>query len=198
MDDTKDVQRLTLRINLISPPSLNTLSSRSSRSPRETRYTKHNTNPQTHLILMQPLNLHIKHRARIDLEPQRRLHIMRKPLLVALLHRGPLLLERGVVRVLQQALELVELLEEDRLREAQRVRDEVREAGVALVQPAARRDCGRAGVSERERERDERVGRKGAPPFVTLPNLAHTREPVSPRVNRNSEQAGRDTHLLMP
>lgn len=182
MDDTKDVQRLTLRINLISPPSLNTLSSRSSRSPRETRYTKHNTNPQTHLILMQPLNLHIKHRARIDLKAQRRLHIMRQALLVALLHRGPLLLERRVVDELEQVRELRELFQERRLRHAQSLADQAAQPRVALVQPAPRRDCVRGSVIVLdfslfrcvvygEGRRDEDVL-----PFVTFENLAKKKE----------------------
>ena len=53
---------------------------------------------------MAHLDLDVEHRLRVDLEPERALDPLREPLLVALLHRRPLLLERRLVNVLQQAL----------------------------------------------------------------------------------------------
>ena len=90
---------------------------------------------------MQPLDLHIEHRMRVHCQPERRLDVPRETLLVALLHRGPLLLERRVLGELEEALELGELLEEVSLRDAQGLVDEVAETGVALVQPATRGDA---------------------------------------------------------
>ena len=58
----------------------------------------------TDLVLVQPLDLHIKHRLRVHLEAERALDVLREPLLVALLHRRPALLEERVVHVLEQAL----------------------------------------------------------------------------------------------
>ena len=81
---------------------------------------------------MQPLDLHIEHRMRVHCQPERRLDVPREALLVALLHRGPLLLERGVVRELEQALELVQVLQELGLRDPKRLLDEGAQAGVAL------------------------------------------------------------------
>ena len=81
---------------------------------------------------MQPLDLHIEHRMRVHRQPERRLDVPREALLVALLHHGPLLLERGVVRELEQALELVQVLEELGLRDPERLFDEGAQAGVAL------------------------------------------------------------------
>ena len=50
------------------------------------------------------LDLDIEHRLSVHLEAKRALDVMRKTLLVALLDRGPLLLEARVVNVLQDAL----------------------------------------------------------------------------------------------
>jgi len=58
------------------------------------------------LVLMQTLDLHVEHRMRIDLQAQSRLDVMRKTLLVALLDRGTLLLEGGIVCMFQQTLQL--------------------------------------------------------------------------------------------
>ena len=90
---------------------------------------------------MQPLDLHIEHRPRVDLQPKGGLDVVRQPLLVALLDRSPLLLERRVLGELEEALELRELLEEVGLRDAQGLVDEVAESWVALVQPATRGDA---------------------------------------------------------
>lgn len=87
---------------------------------------------------MQTLNLHIEHGVRVDLHTKRVLNILRKALLVALLDRSPLLPEGRVFGVLEQALNFRELLEPGRLRHADRVRDELGQARVALVEPAAR------------------------------------------------------------
>ena len=87
------------------------------------------------------LNLDVEHRVRADLEPERLLDVLRQTLLVALLHRGPLLLERRVVDELEQVRELRELLQERRLRHAQSLADQAAQPRVALVQPAPRRDC---------------------------------------------------------
>ena len=54
-------------------------------------------------------------------------------LLVALLDRSPLLLERRVVDVLEQTLELRQVLEEGGLGDLEGLADEVTEPGVALV-----------------------------------------------------------------
>ena len=78
---------------------------------------------------------------RINLQPKRMLNITRQPLLVTLLDSRPLLLERRVIGVLQQPLELVQVLEELGLGELQRLVDEVAQLGVALVQPPPRRNC---------------------------------------------------------
>ena len=74
---------------------------------------------------------------RVDLETERLLDVLRQTLLVALLDSSPLLLERRVFGKLEQALELREILEEGRLREVEGLLDEIAEAGVALVEPAA-------------------------------------------------------------
>ena len=108
---------------------------------------------------MQPLDLHVEHRLRVHLEAERALDVLREPLLVALLHRRPLLQELRIVEVLEQALyrpafrwrlpsrmrkqaylELVEVLEEHGLLQAERLADEVAETGVALVEPPTRGD----------------------------------------------------------
>ena len=78
------------------------------------------------------LDLDVEHRPRVDLEPKRRLDVVRQTLLVALLDRRPLLLEARVVDVLEQALELRQVLEESGLRDLQCLVDEVTQAGVAL------------------------------------------------------------------
>ena len=89
---------------------------------------------------MQPLNLHIEHRLGIHPNPQRRLHMMRQSLLIALLNRRPLLLEHRIVDELEQAFEFVEIAEPDFFRRFERFGDERGERGVALVEPAARGD----------------------------------------------------------
>lgn len=76
----------------------------------------------------------------VDLKPKRVLNMLRKTLLIALLDRGPFLLERRVVRVLEQTLELVQVLQEVRLRDLQCLLDERAQLRVTLVEPAAGRD----------------------------------------------------------
>ena len=51
------------------------------------------------------LDLDVEHRLRVDLEPERALDPLREPLLVALLHRRPALLELRAVDVLEQTLD---------------------------------------------------------------------------------------------
>ena len=50
------------------------------------------------------LDLYIEHRPRVDPEAERRLDVLRQALLVALLHRRPLLEEGRVVDVVEQPL----------------------------------------------------------------------------------------------
>lgn len=88
------------------------------------------------------LNLDIEHRMRVDLETQSVLYVVREPLLVALLHRRPLLLERGVIDVLQESLELRQILEEVRLGDLQSLLDEIGQLGIRLVEPTTGSDCG--------------------------------------------------------
>lgn len=132
VDDTEDVHGLTLQ-----------------QHPRLV-YDMYQRPHHTHLVLMQTLlqlesahipsfnpsrthlDLDIEHRMRVQRKAERRLDIAREPLLVALLGDRPLLLERGIVRELEQALELVQVLQEHGLGNLQRLLDEGAEAGVAL------------------------------------------------------------------
>jgi len=82
---------------------------------------------------MQTLNLHIKHRLRINLDPKRSLNMMRKPLLIALLHSCPLLLERGVINGFEKAFEFVKILQPDIFGDFEGFGDETAETGVALI-----------------------------------------------------------------
>lgn len=110
--------------------------------------TLHNTVQPQRLNYAHPtehstyLNLDIEHRMRINLETQSVLHVVCEPLLVALLHRRPLLLERGVIDVLQESLELRQILEEVRLGDLQSLLDEIGQLGVRLVEPTTGSDCG--------------------------------------------------------
>lgn len=87
---------------------------------------------------MQTLDLDIEHRIGPDSQTEGRLDVVRKPLLVALLDGGPLLAELGILGEVEQALELVEVLEPDVLLELERLGDEVTEFGVALIEPSTR------------------------------------------------------------
>ena len=87
------------------------------------------------------LNLHIEHSVRVDRDAEVGLDVLRKTLLVRLLDRDPLLLEQRVVDVLQEALELEQVAQPHFLLNAERLRDQLAEARVALVEPAARGDC---------------------------------------------------------
>ena len=78
------------------------------------------------------LDLDIEHRTRVDLEAKRGLDVVGQALFVALLDRSPLLLERRVIDVLEQTLELRQILEEGGLRQLQRLADQTAQAGVAL------------------------------------------------------------------
>ncbi len=93
------------------------------------------------------LNLDIEHRMCINLETQSVLHVVCEPLLVALLHRRPLLLERGVIDVLQEPLKLGQILEEIRLGDLQSLLDEIGQLGVRLVKPTTGRNYETKGVS---------------------------------------------------
>lgn len=93
------------------------------------------------LVLVQPLDLYVEHRLRVDLEAERGLDIVREALLVALLDGDPLLLEARVIDILEQTLELAQVLEELALRDAQRLVDEIAQPWVALVEPAPGRDA---------------------------------------------------------
>lgn len=92
------------------------------------------------LVLVQTLDLDIEHRLGVNFVAKGRLNVVRQALLVALLDGSPLPLEARVVDVLEQALELVEVLEELAFRDAQGLLDEVAKARVALVKPATRSD----------------------------------------------------------
>ena len=90
------------------------------------------------LVLVQPLDLDVEHRLGVDLVAERRLDVVREALLVALLDRGPLLAEGGVLREREELLQHEEVLEPDLLRNAERLGDERAELGVALVEPPTR------------------------------------------------------------
>lgn len=92
------------------------------------------------LVFVQPLDLDIEHCLGVDLVAKRHLDIVSEALLVALLDGRPLLLEAGVVDVLEQAFELIEVLEEVGLRDTQGFLDEIAETWVALVEPATGSD----------------------------------------------------------
>ena len=87
------------------------------------------------------LDLHIKHRLRIHLQPKVHLHVLRQSLLIRLLDVVPLLLELLVVDELEQAFELVQIAEPLFLGDLERLGDELTELRVALVEPAARGDA---------------------------------------------------------
>jgi len=59
------------------------------------------------------LDLNIKHRLCVDLEPESDFHVMRQSLLISLFDLSPLIHEHLVVDVSQQAFELVKILEPD-------------------------------------------------------------------------------------
>ena len=66
------------------------------------------------------LNLHVKHRIRINLQPKRSEDMVRKAFLIALLDLRPLTTERLVFDILEKTLELREVFEPDALIELQR------------------------------------------------------------------------------
>lgn len=86
------------------------------------------------LVFVDTLDLDIEHGLGVDGDAESGLDICCELLFVVGLGRGPLLLEDGVGVVLQQLLELVEVL--DPRVGAKGLSDELRECGVALVEPA--------------------------------------------------------------
>jgi hypothetical protein len=86
------------------------------------------------------LDLDIEQTLGIDFNTKRLAGVMCETFLVLLLGRSPLGLERRVVGILEQALELVEILEPGRLVAAKGLGDEVTERRVALVKPTTRSD----------------------------------------------------------
>lgn len=82
---------------------------------------------------MQTLDLHVEHRHRVDLDSELGLDMMCESLLVTLLYGGPFLLERRVISKLQQALELVQVLQPDFLLDLQGFRNQVAKKWVALM-----------------------------------------------------------------
>ncbi len=108
MDDTHDVERLTLCVHLrqLQPR-------RPTQWPAHTLYSCRRYRHKFIISLLERANkreraayldLDVEHRIRVDLEAERRLDVVREALFVALLHHRPLLLERRVVDVLEQAL----------------------------------------------------------------------------------------------
>ena len=89
--------------------------------------------------------MHIKHRLCVDLNTKGGLDVVSQPLLVRLLDSSPLLLELGVIGVFNKTLELLKVLEPHRLRDLERLGDEGRESGIALIDPAARGHCSQQG-----------------------------------------------------
>ena len=82
---------------------------------------------------MQTLNLNIKHRLRINLDPKRSLNMMRKPLLITLLHSSPLLLERRIINEFEKTFEFVKVFQPDVFSDFEGFGDETAETGVALI-----------------------------------------------------------------
>lgn len=65
---------------------------------------------------------------------------MGQPLLILPLHHRPLLLECCIVGMLKKTLDLEEVFEPDFLGDTESLCDELRETGIALVEPATRGD----------------------------------------------------------
>lgn len=103
MDNTQDVEGLTLSFH-------STIRSDSCLGPsilpctRATAIQPQSVPTNRIATVYTNLNLHIEHCVRVNLQAQRSLHVPRKPLLVALLHRRPLLLEGRFVDMFQQVL----------------------------------------------------------------------------------------------
>lgn len=117
VNDTEQVQGLTLNfIHIINY-----------------RFRKGNLGTFTYLVFMQTLDLYVEHRHRVDLDSELGLDVMCESLFVTLLYGGPFLLERRVVSKLQQALELVQVLQPDFLLDLQGFRDQVAKKWVALT-----------------------------------------------------------------